>query len=152
MTLNLELSPDLAEKLNVEVNRRGIPAEAVAIGALDDHLSRLIGDPARPRPAPGSPVAKVVSDEEWEAAFADIEQLTADLPPANIPDEMLRRKHLYEIDPSVVRPISSFVSPGLDWKQRLTAAQKACEQLLRDAPIIPLEALRRENLYADDGL
>lgn len=49
----------------------------MAIGVLDDHLSRTSYDPTQPRPAPGPPVANVVSDEEWEAAFADIERLTA---------------------------------------------------------------------------
>lgn len=96
MTLNLELPDRLVAKLNAEADRRGVPAEAVAIRVLDDHLSRTGYDPTQPRPAPGPPVANVVSDEEWEAAFADIERLTADLQPANIPNEMLRRENMYE--------------------------------------------------------
>ncbi len=148
MTLNLELSPDLAEKLNVEVNRRGIPAEDVVRLVLDGKIVMTPG----PQSWDGETTSGEPTEEERDAAFEEFLRLSDALPGADIPAEMLRREHLYDFEPSVSGPMAASISRSDDWKQRLTAAQKECEELLRDAPIIPLEALRRENLYADDGL
>ena len=96
MPLKLELSDFLVARLNAEAARLGVPVEDVAIEALDAHLSRLRRASAPPSPVGGPPVAHAVSDEEWEAAFADFERLTEDSQGANISDEMLRREHMYE--------------------------------------------------------
>ena len=148
MTLNLELSPDLAEKLNAEVDRRGIPAEDVVRLVLD---GKIVMSPG-PRSWTGNTTSGEPTEEERDAAFEDFLRLSDEFPGAGIPAEMLRREHLYDFEPTVSGPMSASMSRSDDWKQKLTAVQRECEELLRDAPIIPLEALRRENLYADDGL
>lgn len=96
MPLTLELSHFLAVRLKAEAARLGIPPEEIAIDALDAHLSRLRRESASPTPAGGPTVIPQVSDEEWEAALADFERLTEDSPGADIPEEMLRREHMYE--------------------------------------------------------
>lgn len=92
MTLNLELSADLAEKLNVEVNRRGIPAEDVVRLVLD---GKIVMTP-EPHAWAGDTTSGEPTEEERDAAFEEFLRLSDELPGADIPAEMLRREHLYE--------------------------------------------------------
>lgn len=92
MMLILDLSRELTEKLNVEVHRRGIPAEDVVRLVLDGKIVMTPG----PQSWAGNATSGEPTEEERDAAFEEFLRLSDELPGADIPAEMLRREHLYE--------------------------------------------------------
>ena len=83
MTVTLELKPDLADRLRAEVERRGVAAEQIIADALEARLSL-----ANPVPA--------TTEEERGRALRSFLEIGRNIEAPDIPDEALRREHLYE--------------------------------------------------------
>jgi hypothetical protein len=95
MTVTLELSPTLAARLQAESTQRGLPPDQIILDVLDVKLPRSHQDSPRPYDPNDLTSHRPVTHEELLKEFDMFEAETRDIQ-AHIPDEMLRREHLYE--------------------------------------------------------
>ena len=95
MTVTLELSPTLSARLQAEAAQQGLAPDQVILDVLDIKLPRATANPARPYDPNDLSSHRPVTQQELLQEFDMFEEETRDIQ-AQIPDEMLRREHLYE--------------------------------------------------------
>lgn len=97
MTVNLELTPELSERLKAEADRRGVATEQVITDVLQDKLPHATDEDSAERNAPDDPRSRrPITREERDRAFQAFLDACEDIDVPDIPDEFLRREHLYE--------------------------------------------------------
>ncbi len=97
MTLHIELSPELANRLEAEAARRGIAPGDLARSSLEAAFPPIKpDDPSAPYDPDDLASRGPITPEEWERESEALDRELADLDLPEIPMEALRRENLYE--------------------------------------------------------
>ena len=137
VTLTLELTPEMTEKLQAEVIRRGVPAEQIVDAALKCELVR------------SERREFTLDDRERKLSEIDKEDWDMTGEEEMISDNAITRETLVTkvIESNAV--LADFDAPFDEEEAAFQAFLDECEKT--KTPFIPDEFLRREYIYEDRG-